>query len=147
MKVMDPFFNKKITIWNKHTDGVWKNEIWIPTVIENVRLLVSKGNNIMKSGLDNADSARLHIMDGISIPEKEYMPFVEWRNISPDNKKKYFTLDSENDSFFVEGDVSTLDASGKDNFFDYVKRNYNNCFRITKVDRFEIIPHYEVWGS
>jgi len=34
-----------------------------------------------------------------------------------------------------------------DGFFSFMKENYSNCFKITSVDRFEIIPHFEVWGK
>lgn len=143
----DSFYNKTVTIWNKYADGLMETEIWLPTLIENVRLLVSKGNNVMNSGLDTADSARLHIMDGVSIPGKPYLDSVEWERLPNNEKAQYFTLESENDSFFVEGDMAVVDPSDKDNFFNFMKENYHNCFKITSVDRFEIIPHWECWGK
>lgn len=144
----DPFYVKTITIWNKYTDdGVFGAEHWIPTVIENVRLLVSHGNNIQSSGNSAADNARLHISDELSAPTKAYMPVSDWIKLDASEKSKYFTLDSENDSFFVEGDTSIVDSTSQDNFFEYMKRNYSNCFRISSVDRFEVIPHFEVWGK
>lgn len=143
----DSFYSKSVTIWNKYTDGLAETEVWLPTLIENVRLLVSKGNNVMVSGLDTADSARLHIMDDVSVPGKPYIDPITWSGLSSEEKAKYFTLESENDSFFVEGDVVAVSSSGKDNFFDYMKRSCNNCFRMTSVDRFEIIPHWECWGK
>lgn len=142
----DPFYNKTVTVWNKSTDGLWENETWIPTVIENVRLLVSRGNNIQNSGNVSADSARLHIMDGISIPDKPYIEPGEWRKLTLSEKEGCFTLETDEDSFFVEGDASEADVSQGD-FFGYMKQNYTNCFKITSVDRFDIIPHYEVWGK
>lgn len=143
----DPFYNKTVTIWNKYTDGLMETEIWLPTLIENVRLLVSKGNNVMNSGLDTADSARLHIMDGVSTPGKPYLDPIVWRNLPSEEKAKHFTLESENDSFFVEGDVTAVNSADKTNFFNFMKENYHNCFKITSVDRFEIIPHWECWGK
>jgi hypothetical protein len=146
----DPFYNKTVTVWNKSVDGLMETEHWYPTLIENVRILVSKGNNQQTSGLENANSARLHIMDGISAPSKEYLPPADWLKLVQEDKPKYYTLESENDSFFVEGDTTAVDASGKDNFFDYMKRNYGNCFKISAVDRYDstiAIPHWEVWGK
>lgn len=143
----DPFYNKTVTIWNKYSDGVWEAETWIPTVIKNVRLLVSRGNNIQNSGNISADSARLHISDEISLPDKPYLPPDSWRNLEQDNKSDYFTLDAEGEGFFVEGDTSSVCASAYDNFFEHMKQNYTNCFKISSVDRFDIIPHYEVWGK
>jgi hypothetical protein len=143
----DPFYNKKVTIWNKYVDGLLETETWIPTLIENVRLLVSKGNNQQTSGLENANSARLHIADGISISQKEYVSPSDWKKLSNEEKANCYTLESEEDSFFVEGDSTNVDSSDNINFFDYMKENYDNCYKITSVDRFEIIPHFEIWGN
>lgn len=143
----DPFYDRTVTIWNKYTDGLMETEIWLPTLIENVRLLVSKGNNVMNSGLDSADSARLHIMDGASVLDKPYLDPVEWEKLPNEEKAQYFTLESENDSFFVEGDATAVNSTDNANFFNFMKENYHNCFKITSVDRFEIIPHWECWGK
>ena len=143
----DPFYCKTVTIWNKCIDGLWEKEVWIPTVIKNVRLLVSRGNNIQNSGNAAADSARLHISDTVSKSQKKYMSYAEWTALSTSERESYYTLESENNSFFVEGDSSKEDASAQTNFFEYMKESYANCFRITSVDRFEVIPHFEVWGK
>lgn len=143
----DPFYCKTVTIWNKCIDGLWEKEVWIPTVIENVCLLASRGNNIQNSGNAAADSARLHISDALSDSQKKYMPYAEWITLADSERESYYTLESENNSFFVEGDSSKEDPSVQVNFFEYMKENYGNCFRITSVDRFEVIPHFEVWGK
>lgn len=143
----DPFYVKTATIWNKYSDDLWEKEVWMPTVIKNVRLLVSRGNNVQNSGNAAADSARLHISDEFSEPEKPYIPPAEWFALPTDEKINYFTLESENNSFFVEGDTSGEDASLQENFFEYMKMKHSNCFKISNVDRFEIIPHFEVWGK
>ena len=144
----DPFYNKTVTVWNRYVDGIWEKETWLPTVIGNVRLLVSRGNNIQNSGNSAADSARLHISNEMSIPAKPYLPAEAWGALPLDEKKKYFTLDSGNESFFIEGDMSSVNADVYDDgVFKCMKENYSNCFKITSVDRFEIIPHFEVWGK
>lgn len=146
-QMADPFYNKTVTVWNKYATGLMENETWLPTLIENVRLLVSRGNNIQNSGVESADSARLHIMDGVSIPAKGYLPPPDWNSLEGPEKAGYFTLDSGNDTFFVEGDTTAVDPADKTNFFNFMKENYHNCFKITSVDRFEIIPHWECWGK
>lgn len=143
----DPFYCKTVTIWNKYVDDLWEKEVWIPAVIENVRLLVSRGNNIQNSGNTAADSARLHISDALSKSQKRYLPYAEWASLEIAEREIYYTLESENNSFFVEGDSSKEDGSVQANFFEYMKERYANCFRITSVDRFEVIPHFEVWGK
>ena len=143
----DVFYVDTVTIWNKYVDGIWEKEIWLPTLIENARLLVSRGNNIQNSGNSSADSARLHISDMESNAKKPYIDPAQWNAMTPDEKERYFTLESENNSFFVEGDCTGVKASEHESFFEYMKNSYQNCFRITSVDRFEIIPHFEVWGK
>lgn len=143
----DIFYVDTVTIWNRYVDGIWEKEIWMPTLIENARLLVSRGNNIQNSGNSSADSARLHISDIESNPQKPYMDPSEWNALTQSEKGEYFTLESESCSFFVRGDTTKVDASEKDNFFEYMKKTYPDCFKITSIDRFEIIPHFEVWGK
>ena len=144
----DVFYNKTVTIWNKYVSGIYEDEIWLPTLIKDVRLVISKGNNVMKSGLENIDSARLHIDDNISDTSKPYLEPTEWNKLPEDEKANYYTLDSMNDSFFVEGDLTEEDYSKHPaTFFEYMKQTYNNCFRINKVDRFDLIPHFECWGK
>lgn len=143
----DIFYADTVTIWNKYVDGLWEKETWIPTLVENVRLLVSRGNNIQNSGNSSADSARLHISDIESNPKKPYKTPAEWNALLPEEKSKFFTLESENGSFFAEGDSTAVDASAHENFFEFMKKSYSNCFKITSVDRFSIIPHFEVWGK
>lgn len=94
----------------------------------------------MKSGLDTADTARLHISDEISRPDKPYVDPITWRNAPT----RHYTLESEG-SFFTEGDTSTAEIT--ENFFENMERSYPACFRISKVDRFEVIPHFEVFGK
>lgn len=135
-------YQKTVTIWNYLAGGTWTKETWYPTVISNVRLVVSKGNNVLRSGLATADTARLHISDDISIPDKAYINPIAWQN-HPDT---YYTLVSNDHSFFTEGDSSTEDST-QSNFFEYMKSRYEHCYKISSVDRFEVIPHFEVFGK
>lgn len=53
-------YDKTITVFNKYVNQ--KDEIyWYPTVIKNVQLIVDKSANVAKTGLENADTASLHI--------------------------------------------------------------------------------------
>ena len=98
----------------------------------------------MASGLTEVDSARLHISDTISQPDKPYIDPVQWRTHPGD----YYTLESENHSFFTSGDSSDeVPDLHEDDFFEYMAATYHYCFRISSADRFEVIPHFEVWGK
>ena len=131
-------------MWNcLKGDGNWAEDTWYPVVIEHARLIISKGHNMMTSGLEAADSARLHISDEISIPSKPYIGPIAWAA----DPEAYYTLESANHSFFTEGDTSAEDAGVHDDFFSYMAGKYDHCYRISNVDRFEVIPHFEVWGK
>lgn len=143
-RVKDIFYKDTCTIWNKHIDGIWETEIWFPTVVKNVRILVSRGNNIQSSGNSAADSVRLHIMDGTSKFDKLYMDYKDWARLTAAEKMEFATLTSENESFFTVGDSSKEVSTN--NFFSVMKEKYNS-YRISSVDRFEVIPHFEVWGK
>ena len=108
-------------------DSLWEKGAWTPTVVMNTRLLVSRGNNIQTSGNKEADSARLHIHDEWSSWDGTLSPVADGK------------------AFFTAGDTSAETTEG--NFFERMKKKYPNCFLITSVDRFGIIPHWEVWGK
>lgn len=137
----DLFFNKTVTLWNcSNSDDVMEEEIWYPTVLENVRLIETKGRNVSTSGIKEADSAKLHILT--SNLKKPYLEPKEWDAL--DDKSQAFTLCQEKD-FFVKGDVSEIETV--DNFFQWMKDHYDGVYQITTVDRFEVIPHLEVGGK
>lgn len=138
----DIFYNKTVTVYNRSVEGLMGKETWFPTVLKDVRLLITKGENISKSGMESADSARLFIKTD-NLP-KEYKKPLEWQNLSAEDKTRVFTLISGTD-FFVEGDTSSEEP--ETDFFLYMKEKYDNCFKITNVDVFELIPHLEVGGA
>ena len=139
----DIFYNKAVTVYNRTTEGLMEKETWYPTVLKDVRLLITKGENVSKSGMESADSAKLFIKTNNS--SKEYKKPLEWQNLSAEDKAKAFTLTSGVD-FFVEGDTSA-EVPTESDFFSYMKEKYDNCFKVTNVDVFELIPHLEVGGA
>lgn len=138
----DIFYHKTVTVYNRSVEGLLGKETWFPTVLNDVRLLITKGENISKSGMESADSARLFIKTD-NLP-KDYKKPLEWQNLSAEDKALTFTLTSGAD-FFVEGDTSAEEP--ETDFFSYMKEKYDNCFKITNVDVFELIPHLEVGGA
>ena len=142
----DIFYNKTVTVYNKTSDDLMGTETWYATVLKNARLLVTKGANVSKSGMDSADAASLYVkpellQDGC----KKYLPAKEWLRM-PDKCKDYFFTFTSGEDFFVEGNTSSENISESD-FFLYMKEKYDNCFRVTNVDRYELIPHLEVGGA
>lgn len=128
----DVFYKDVATIWNKTTTGGWEEETWFPTVVENVRIQDSRGLNIQKSGNEQSDKVRLHISDDLSKPDKPYAKPEEWV------PGETYTLNGE--SYFSIGDMSEMEPDKR--FFER-----SDVFRISNVDRFDLIPHFEVWGK
>lgn len=136
---MDPFYNKTVTLYNRYEDDDGE-EHWYPTVLENVRLQITKGANVTTSGLDTADTAKLFVKK-TGIP-KEYRKPLQWQ--SEEEKEKYFTF-AEGSDFFVEGDTSESQIT--DDFFATMKAIYDDCYLISNVDVYDLIPHWEVGGK
>ena len=136
----DIFYQDTVTIYNKYEDKKAGITTYFPTVLENVRLLITKGANIAKSGMDTADSATLSIYTDTL--EKPYMLPKEWSRL--EDKTAAFTLAAGD--FFVKGDTSTEDVATKE-FAQYMKKKYDNLFTVTTVDEYKLIPHLEVGGA
>ena len=141
----DIFYNKTITVYNKTSGGLMGTETWYATVLKNVRLLVAKGANISKSGTENADAASLFVKPELSQEDcKGYLPAKEWQRM-PDKCKNFFYTFTSGADFFVESDTSQ--EAYTEDFFAYMEEKYDNCFKVTNVDRYDLIPHLEVGGA
>lgn len=118
------------------------------TILKGVLFDASKGSNIQKTGLENADSVNLYIpftveaVDGESLMEKTYVGPIEYEKA--EDKSQIWTLDEGNKCFFVKGSVVLPDRG-----FDYLKLNYDDVYRVTKVDvkDFGTLKHFEVGGN
>lgn len=110
---------------------------------KNVRLIVTKGANVSNSGLDSADSAKLYVRwDFLPEDTKKYLQPKAWQQSA--EKESNFTFTGGAD-FFVEGDTSQENPC--EDFFTYMKEKYDNCFKVTNVDDYNLIPHIEVGGA
>lgn len=139
------FYNKTITVYNKTSGGLMGTETWYATVLKNVRLLVAKGANISKSGTESADAASLFVKPELLQENcKGYLPAKEWKRM-PDKCKNFFYTFTSGADFFVEGDTSQ--EAYTEDFFAYMEEKYDNCFKVTNVDRYDLIPHLEVGGA
>ena len=75
-------YDKTVTVFNKYEDQT--GEIyWYPHVLSGVDLIVDKAANIAKTGLDSADTAKLHIKFHIADGNKmvgnlPWLPPKEW---------------------------------------------------------------------
>lgn len=103
-------YNDTITLFNLYPSKL--GDVWYPTVIHNVYLLVDRAAIIAKYGTDSKDSAALHIKyerraDGIYIAEKKYLPPKEWDRQTNDTLADTITFTGgTNHDFFIEGEHS-----------------------------------------
>lgn len=136
----EKFYNKTVTVFNQTTDDLLGKEIWYATVLENVRLIETKGANVTSTGLTDTDASKLFIH--LDTLDKPYVTPKIWQKLS--DKTTAFTFTEDND-FFVLGDMSDVDLNKK-NLFSYMKDTYDSVYRVTSVDKYELIPHLEVGG-
>lgn len=136
---MDIFYNKTVTIYNKIEEDY--REIYYPTVLNGVRLLIGKAASFGEKGVEGSDNALLSIKNNSDL-EKPYLPEKKWKKEA--QREEFFTL-KEGD-FFVEGNTEEEDTN-IENFFEHMKADYDNVFQITKVQQYELIPHFEVGGK
>ncbi len=137
-------FQDTVTIFNKYEDNL-ENVKWYPTVLHNVELQVTQGSNIKNTGLTTADKANLHIRNDNSL-EKAYSEPKAW--LKDVEMQTSFTL--KEDDFFVKGEFPTTVVNDEEyvgGFFQYMNKKHDNIYRITTVDTFKLIPHWEVGGK
>ena len=150
-------YNKVVTIFNKYTDQT--GEIyWYPHVLSGVDLIADKAANIAKTGLDSADTAKLHIRYHIASGRKmvgslPWHPPKEWERQPNDELSESITFDSGD--FFMEGEypiepIKDSDYTDRVNggFYDYINKRHDYVFLITNVGGpYTLIPHFEIGGA
>lgn len=143
-----------VTVYNAYENvDTLKNEYNI-TVLKGVFLDISKGANVMKSGLENADSATLFIpfdvlaMNGKTGRQQTYLEPKQYENLG--DKSAHWTIrtggtTSGKDCFFVKGEVV------EDADFQEINQNFDNVFRVNAVDVRDFgsadMRHWEVSGK
>lgn len=143
-----------VTVYNAHENvDTLKNEYNI-TVLEGVLLDISKGANVMKSGLENADAAILFVpfsvkaVNGITGKRQTYLEPKEYERA--ENKGLHWTLrtggqSSSKDCFFVKGRVVEEDAD-----FQAINAYHDDVYRVSSVDPRDFgsadMQHWEVGG-
>ena len=142
-----------VTVYNaSENPETFANEYNI-TVLDGVFLDISKGANVMRSGLENADAAVLYIpfgvkaVNGITGKLQSYIEPKEYERLA--DKSNFWTIraggtTSNKDCFFVKGRV----VEEKD--FQSINSNHDNVFRVSSVDVRDFgtadIRHWEVSG-
>lgn len=150
-------YDKTVTVFNKYTDQN-DNIYWYPHVISGVDLIVDKAANVAKTGLDNADTANLHVKYHIlheekMIGDKPYLSPTEWEKQPNDDLQESITFASGD--FFMQGayeETPILDSDYANRvdggFYDYINKRHDYVFLITTVGGpYTLIPHFEIGGK
>lgn len=145
-------FNNTITIFNYYEDKDEECYYWFSKVLSGVGFQKSKGLTARITGNQDANNAVLHIPVQLSGGEiysdgVQYQKPKEWAKGQA--KEDSFTLKAGD--FFMEGvfEDKVVDETNYPNgFFEYMKSQYDDVFRITDVDGpYKGIPHFEVGGK
>lgn len=135
-------YNDTVTVFNYYEDKKKSICRWYPTVLHDVELQINHGITVTTDGNANDNTASLHIRNDLD----KYITPIAYKK--SDDKVGHFTLKPSD--FFVEGalDDRVIDEDDYPNgFFEYIKANYDNVFQITTIERYKVIPHFEVGGK
>ncbi len=131
-----------VTVYSPVEDPVTFEVTHHITVLRGVLLDASKASNVRTSGLEGADGANLYIPFSVaSDSSKSYVDPKEFESAA--DKSGLWTL--RVGDFFIKGEVV------EDEDFQYINANYDDVYRITKVDKkdfgSESMRHWEVGGA
>lgn len=123
------------------------------TVLDGVFLDISKGANVIASGLESADAATLFIpfsieaVNGATGQAQFFVGAKEYERL--EDKSAYWTLNpagASNECFFVKGMHVAEDGN-----YQSINSYYDDVYRVTSVDTYdygsESMQHWEVGGK
>lgn len=148
--------DKTITLFNHYKSRL--GDMWYPTVINGVNLLIDKAAIMAKYGAESKDNAILNIhyqiVDGqIMVDGKLYLPPKEWERQTNDLLSESITFASGTDfDFFMLGEYENIspiaDDDYVDGFYNYINDNYDYVFAITSVGGpYTTIPTFQIMGA
>lgn len=148
--------DKTITLFNHYKSRL--GDMWYPTVIHGVNLLIDKAAIMAKYGAESKDNAILNIhyqtVDGqIMVDGKPYLPPKEWERQTNDLLPESITFASGTDfDFFMLGEYENIspiaDDDYADGFYNHMNDNYDYVFAITSVGGpYTTIPTFQIMGA
>ena len=141
-------YQDTITLFNRIDTA--SGTMWHPVILHNVDLNADKGAMLAQYGDSCKDTAKLHISytgDPAIIEGLTYYGPKAYRALSSKSGAITFQSGSEFD-FFIAGALSfqtdIADDDYADGFYNYANRTYDDCFCITSVAKYSVIPHFEI---
>ena len=151
-------FADTVTVFNRYVSRL--GDMWYPTVIDGVNLLIDKAAIVAKYGAESKDNAILNIHyqtvnSHILIDGKPYLPPKEWERQTNDKLPESITFASgKYFDFFMLGDYGSTapieDSKYDDDngFYNYMNDNYDYVFAITSVGGpYTTIPTFQIMGA
>ena len=148
-------FADTVTVFNRYVSRL--GDMWYPTVIHGVNLLIDKAAIMAKYGAESKDNAILNIHyqtvnSHILIDGKPYLPPKEWERQTNDKLPESITFTSGKDfDFFMLGEYESTEPIADDNyvdgFYNYINDEYDYVFAVTSVAKYTAIPHFEIMGA
>lgn len=147
-----------VTVFNLYRSKQLGVSTWYPHVIKANYFNADRAANIAKTGLENADSAKLHIpyknTEGkVMIGELQYLDPKAWDNQTNDMYGKTITF-TEGEDFFYIGEFSETPVNDSNyaqgtvsGFKDYMNRNHDRVYTIKTAGMYHLIPHFEIGGA
>ena len=160
-------FDDVITLFNKVYDSSLKDYLYVRTYLRGVNVDLKKAVNVIKSGLENANSGTIIIPEEVDAEGKEFFKPIKYRNLGikkplsvkdvneltvQEMNEIVVALLSPDDPHWTlqEGDVIVLDLvdydiNGTDTIAN-LRKNYDDVYEITSVDTKLKggLPHWEV---
>lgn len=167
MNGFDAIYAQTVTIFNRIPGTAGESTMWIPTVIDGVHLIASKASSWNSNGGSTSDNVQLHIrysrqngdcviscnpeLGGYGSNEKVWREPKAWkREHNPESEISFCYGDNDDFDFFIEGAVTEFtepvpdDKYTRSGFYGYMNARYDNVFAITGVQKFNLIPHFEI---
>lgn len=167
MSALDPIYNQTVTVFNRVPGSNGEPNLWIPSVIDGVHLIIGKSSAWSSQGSKSSDDVKLNIRytpkgndvmisckapgdQSEKVEKKWYEPKAWRRALSPPDGITFSFGDDEDFDFFIEGSFDEFPSPisdenfGRKGFYAYMNSMYDNVFVISSVNKYNLIPHFEI---
>lgn len=148
-------YTDTVTVFNKYEEQTGIS--WYPRVISGCDLVTDRAANVAKTGLDTADTAKLHILYRTENSEKvinnhgatfKWLPPKKWKAM--EDKSEYITfqpgdliLRGEYQEEVIQDSAYTSRVSN--GFYEHLNKTEDDVYLITSVGGpYTLIKHFEI---
>lgn len=167
MSALSAIYAQTITLFNRIPGRNGEPTMWVPTVIDGVHLIVRRSSNWNSHGGKGTDDVKLNIpfkwhwddamiscrngSDKSTQILKKYYSKEDWhKKLEPEDGITFSFGDNDDYDFFIEGVFDEFPSPISDRnferrgFYGYMNAKYGNVFVISSVQKFSLIPHFEL---